>query len=176
MNTQKLASVLFTIGGIGMLVGGLEPLEGCLLILVGSGSMAIGAYLTDADRRQLHFRVGIFVAVTFGVAAILGMSALGGIGGQTGRSMWWGVLSLPYLLGWSLGIWGPGSPRWMLWAGMGVSLLYFIIFGKILQGITNHPDPWFKALPGAVLATVGVLTIAGCVYRLFFHRQAKLSL
>ena len=37
------------------------------------------------------------------------------------------LLMLPYPIGWSLGIWGPGSPGWMLWLGIGVGLWYWTI-------------------------------------------------
>ncbi len=74
-----------------------------------------------------------------------------------------GVLVLPYLIGWSMGIWGPGSPRWVLALGIAVSLWYLNI-GRMLL---SHPDarPGTSALPGIVLGAVGVVTIAGCAYR-----------
>jgi hypothetical protein len=34
------------------------------------------------------------------------LSAVGGIGGKSGHSMWWGVLMLPYPVGWILGLAG----------------------------------------------------------------------
>ena len=45
------------------------------------------------------------------VALIAGGAMAGGIGGSYGVSPWWAVLMLPYPIGWSMGIWGPGSPR-----------------------------------------------------------------
>jgi hypothetical protein len=35
-----------------------------------------------------------------------GMSALGGIGGDTGRSYWWALLFLPYPVGWIMALTG----------------------------------------------------------------------
>jgi len=40
----------------------------------------------------------------FGVAAMLAVNTLGGLGGTKGRSLWWGLLILPYPIGWILAI------------------------------------------------------------------------
>jgi len=32
------------------------------------------------------------------------LSSIGGIGGESGRSMWWGILILPYPVGWVMGM------------------------------------------------------------------------
>ena len=37
-----------------------------------------------------------------GVDDGLGLNALGGVGGQTGRSYWWAPVALPYPAGWIL--------------------------------------------------------------------------
>lgn len=47
-----------------------------------------------------------FILITVGVAVLFGFSAVGGIGGQTGRSMWWGLLMLPYPVGWLMALAG----------------------------------------------------------------------
>jgi hypothetical protein len=41
-----------------------------------------------------------------GVAAMFVLSAFGGIGGKSGHSMWWGVLILPYPVGWLMALAG----------------------------------------------------------------------
>jgi uncharacterized membrane protein len=46
----------------------------------------------------------IFVLIAVGVGAMFLVSAWGGFGGTSKRSMWWGVLILPYPLGWIMGI------------------------------------------------------------------------
>ena len=48
--------------------------------------------------------------------------------------MWWGLLILPYLIGWTVGIWGPGSPRWMVWLGIPVGIWYLTIFTMAVGG------------------------------------------
>jgi hypothetical protein len=40
------------------------------------------------------------------------------------RNRRWGVLILPYPIGWSMGIWGPGSPRWLSALSIAVGLWY----------------------------------------------------
>jgi hypothetical protein len=44
-----------------------------------------------------------FALVALGVAAMVVLSGLGGIGGNSGHSLWWGVFILPYPIGWALG-------------------------------------------------------------------------
>jgi len=162
MSTTNAWSRLLVIAGhIGMVIGAIDPLEGSLLILPGSGLVAFGTYLSQSERRFTAFRVWVFILIAMGVGAMWGLSSGGGIGGGSGRSMGWGVLILPYLIGWSMGIWGPGSPRWLLWLGIGVGLWYLAVPAMLL----TRPGK----LPGGaaiVVATFGVLTIVGCILRL----------
>jgi hypothetical protein len=64
-----------------------------------------------------------------------------------------------------MGIWGPGSPRWLLLLGIVVGLWYVTLMGMVL----HHPagrHGAMAALPGIVIGTIGVLTIGGCISRL----------
>ena len=76
------------------MVGTLDPLEGSLLILAGK------------DRGTVLYWACVFGLIAVGVGALFGLSAVGGIGGQAGHSMWWGVLLLPYLAGWLMALAG----------------------------------------------------------------------
>ena len=149
-----------------MLVGAIDPLEGSLLILPGSGFVALGTFLGQGERRLIVYRVWVFVLIAIGVCALWGLSMVGGIGGSSGHSAWWGVLILPYAIGWSMGIWGPGSPRWMLWLGIGVGLWYQAILTIALWKTSTRPDVEISATPSIIIAVIGLLTIVGCVYRL----------
>jgi hypothetical protein len=95
------------------------------------------------------------------------LGSVGGIGGKSGHSMWWGVLILPYLIGWSMGIWGPGSPRWLLLLGIVVGLWYLTLGSLILHASKrsgpHHGDASF--LPVIIIAVLGALTIGGCISR-----------
>ncbi len=101
MKSRTLWSrILKVVGGIAMLLGTLDPLEGSVLILGGSGLVALALYLGGKDRRTVRYWTWAFILIAVGVAMLFGLSAVGGIGGKTGRSMWWGLLMLPYPVGW----------------------------------------------------------------------------
>ena len=105
MNPRRIGSrVLVIAGGCAMLVGSLDPLEGSLVILPGSGLVTLGTFLANGGRRLLMDWLLIFALIGVGVGALFGLSAMGGIGGRSGHSMWWGVLVLPYPVGWIMGL------------------------------------------------------------------------
>jgi purine-cytosine permease-like protein len=107
MNPRTLwARILVTLGGIAMLLGTVDPLEGSLLILPGSGLVALGMWLGKRERRTLVYWVWVFILIAVGVGAMFVLSAFGGIGGKSGHSMWWGVLMLPYPVGWLMALVG----------------------------------------------------------------------
>ena len=104
MDQTVWSRVLVVIGLLGMLIGALDPLEGALVALGGIGVAALGALF---GRSRYRFRLyAAFIMVVVGVSAMFVLSAMGGFGGTTGRSIWLGVLILPYPLGWILGLVG----------------------------------------------------------------------
>ena len=98
--------VLSMLGGIGLLAGALDPLEGSFVILAGSALLWGGEVMKVPERRRLGLWTSVFVLIAVGVGVMFGLSAAGGIGGRSGRSWWWGVLLLPYPAGWLLGVGG----------------------------------------------------------------------
>jgi hypothetical protein len=99
---MRHARSLVVVGVLLMLIGALDLLEGAVLILVGAGLAAVGARLAPARGEAL---LGwAFAMVAAGVAALIGLSVAGGFGGDSGRSAWWGLLLLPYAVGWALGL------------------------------------------------------------------------
>jgi len=148
-----------------MVIGAIDPMEGSAIILPGSLLVALGTCLGPFDRRLIAYRVTDFLLIAIGVGAMWMLSSAGGIGGKSGHSMWWGVLILPYLAGWSMGIWGPGSPRWLLVSGIGVSLWYLVIVAMVLR----HPRPESGWPVVVVLALTSLLTIGGCLRRLILR-------
>ena len=98
--------VLSMLGGIGLLAGAVDPLEGSFVILAGSALLWGGEVMKVPERRQLGLWTSVFVLIAVGVGVMFGLSAAGGIGGRSGRSWWWGVLLLPYPAGWLLGVGG----------------------------------------------------------------------
>lgn len=101
MTTRTLWSrILIYIGVVAMVIGIIDPLEGSFIILPGSGLVALGAYIGGNRRRKRLLLC--FVLVAIGVGAMIVMSMFGGVGGKTGRSIWWILTALPYPVGWIL--------------------------------------------------------------------------
>jgi hypothetical protein len=107
MNARMLWSrILIVIGSIAMLIGVIDPLEGSLIILLGSGLITLATFLGKSRHRLLLYWMWVFILITVGVGAMWWLTALGGIGGNTGRSMAWGLVVLPFPIGWIMGIIG----------------------------------------------------------------------
>jgi uncharacterized membrane protein YiaA len=159
---QTWRKILITAGGIAMAVGAVNPLGGALVLLAGAALFAIGSFVGKVDRRGRVYRVAVLCTIAFGVAAAAALTSRGGFGGTSGRSIWWGVLVLPILIGWSMGICGPGSPRWLLLLGIAVSVFHLAVAAIVLA----HPGRSGGPLAGLVLGATGVATIGGCVTRL----------
>jgi hypothetical protein len=105
MNLRKpRPRILVIAGGVAMLVGALDPLEGSVVILAGSGLVTLGTFLSHGGRRLLIYWIWVFLLIAVGVGVMFGLSAIGGFGGTSGRSMLWGVPMLPYPVGWIMGI------------------------------------------------------------------------
>jgi hypothetical protein len=160
MHSDNLWSrILVITGGIAMLVGVIDPIRGSLIILPASLLFALGTFTVHSDRRWSGYRIGVIILIAIGVGAMWELTRVGGDGGNLERSLWWGILTLPYLLGWSMGIWGPGSPRWLLLLGLAVSLFYLVLSPIILtHGVGDH-----RYVGALVLAALGLLTSIGCI-------------
>ena len=105
MSQRTLWSVVLVIVGfLAMLVGAIDPLEGSFVILPGSAVVAVGAFLGKSRYRMFLF--GAFVLIAAGVGAMVVFTAMGGIGGHSGHSLWWGLFILPYTVGWIIGLVG----------------------------------------------------------------------
>ena len=98
--------ILKVVGGVAMLLGTLDPMEGSLVILPGSGLVALGMYLGGKNRKTVLYWTWVFILIAVGVGALFVQNAVGGIGGNSGHSMWWAVLMLPYPLGWLMALLG----------------------------------------------------------------------
>jgi len=106
----RWSRILGVVGTAGMLIGAIDPLEGSVVILPGIGLLLLGAFMGKSRYRSLLFWAFILAAV--GVGAMFVMSAFGGIGGNTGRSMWWGLVIAPYPVGWIMAV--VGAVRWLI--------------------------------------------------------------
>jgi hypothetical protein len=171
MNARNLwSNILIIVGGIGMVVGAIDPMEGSLLILPCSGLFALGTYLGQAERRLVTYRVTVLILIAIGVAALWGLSAVGGFGGTSRYSIWWGLLILPYVIGWLMALWGPENPRWFSLLGIIVGLWYLVGAGIYLRlaGLEGGRQPAV-----AIIATIGIAATAGCAYRLVKQARAR---
>lgn len=165
MKTAMWSRMLTTAGFTGMILGGIDPMEGSVIIALGCGLILLGVHLGDYERPLVMYRAWVFALTAIGVAALWGLSLVGGIGGASDFSLWWGLFVLPYPFAWSAGIWGPGSPRWVAWLGIGVSAWYLAIFAMTLRStLTIGVDE--ADIAGFLLGIIGALTISGCIYRL----------
>ena len=105
MNAGILWSrILVVVGGFAMLIGAIDPLEGSLIIFAGSGLVTLGTYRQKSPPRILRYWLWVFILITVGVGLMWLLSAFGGLGGDTGRSLWWGLVLLPYPIGWIMGV------------------------------------------------------------------------
>ena len=93
----RWAQILCIIGMAAMVIGCVDPLEGSLLILPGSALVALSAFLGRS--RHLEIACWAFALTAVGVGILFGLSALGGVGGETGMSVAWLLVVLPYPVG-----------------------------------------------------------------------------
>jgi hypothetical protein len=178
MNARNICSqAIVVVGLVAMLLGAFDPLEGSLLILPGSGLVWLGALLGKNPQRRL---LGVaFLLLAVGVAALFGLSAVGGVGGRSGRSMWWLLTVVPYPVGWLMGLGGVlalvgrGWHRRLLCGGVLLSVMALgtlILLGTLrLRGVVAEmPSAAFwllvilphglgliAALTGGVFWTIG---------------------
>ncbi len=102
MNKESLSKPIGIIGFVAMLLGAIDPLEGSLIIVPGAGLLALSAMFQESRRRRLLYLA--FLMILIGVGVMFVFSWMGGIGGDSGRSMLLALLVLPYPIGWVLGL------------------------------------------------------------------------
>jgi hypothetical protein len=94
--------LVFILGVIALIIGVIDPLEGSVIIVAGSVLIAVAAYF-KMDR---HYKIFILTSllIVFGVCFMFYLSSLGGFGGTSKLSWWWGLLILPYPIGWLIAV------------------------------------------------------------------------
>jgi hypothetical protein len=98
----KWTRVIFIIGVIALIIGLIDPLEGSIVIVSGSALISLSVCLTR-DRHWKIFLVS-FIMILTGMFFLFYLSSLGGFGGNSELSWWFGLLILPYPIGWLISI------------------------------------------------------------------------
>jgi hypothetical protein len=101
---RRRARLLMIAGLFVMVVAALDPLEASIIVVLGGGLVAFGARLRGSS--HVVYLYACLVMLVVGVAALWGLSAIGGFGGTSGRSYFWGLLIVPYPVGWLAGLVG----------------------------------------------------------------------
>jgi hypothetical protein len=94
--------IIFIIGVIALIIGAIDPLEGSVVIAAGSGFLALSTFVTK-DRHWKIFMISL-IMIMAGVFFLFYFSSLGGFGGKSTFSWWWGALIIPYPAGWILSV------------------------------------------------------------------------
>lgn len=94
----KWTRVIYIIGVIAFILGTIDPLEGSIAIVLGSALIAVSTYYSK-DRHWKRYLAAL-ILIVFGVFFMLYFSSLGGFGGKSTLSWWWGTIILPYPIGW----------------------------------------------------------------------------
>ena len=99
---SKWIKIIYIIGIILLIIGAIDPMEGSIVILVGSTLIALSTYLTQERHWKLFLTTMIMIVI--GVCFLFYFSSLGGWGGNSKISWWWVLLVIPYPVGWLLTI------------------------------------------------------------------------
>lgn len=161
---EKWTQALTIPGGLAVLIGGIDPLDGAIVVLAGTALLAAAAMIAPCDPAVRRVR-GISLALALiGFAAIWTLTALGGVGGTTVRSFLWAFLGLPLIAAWTLSFWGHGAPRWMTWLGLLAGAWYLAL--PLLAATKTRTNPHILWSVLAAIGACGLVTLAGCVWRL----------
>ncbi len=102
MKSKKWISAIGIIGIVALIIGILDFMEGSVVILAGSVLITLSRYLSHDRYRKIFLLSTILIAA--GVFLLFYLSSRGGFGGTSGLSWWYGLLVLPYPIGWILAV------------------------------------------------------------------------
>ena len=89
-------------GLAGLVLSALDPLEGAIVSVISAIVLAVSAHMAHGRLRSPLLWAAAMIAAGF--AVMVGFSQLGGIGGNSGRSIWLALFILPYPVGWLMGV------------------------------------------------------------------------
>lgn len=94
--------VIYIAGVTLLILGMLDPMEGSVVVATGACLISVATFLLH-DRHWKIFLISA-IMILFGVFFLFYLSSLGGFGGASTLSWWWGTLILPYPVGWLMAI------------------------------------------------------------------------
>ncbi len=97
---DKWLRIGYILGVVLFMVGTLDPLEGSVLVALASLILAGVTHLYK-DPHKKYYTIAALLILP-GVFNLFYLSSLGGFGGDSSLSPWWGLLILPYPAGWLL--------------------------------------------------------------------------
>jgi len=94
--------IIYITGVIALIIGAIDPLEGSVVIAAGILLLTLATFLA----RDRHWKIFLLslILIAIGVFFLFYFSSLGGFGGTSTLSWWWGTLILPYPIGWLVAI------------------------------------------------------------------------
>ena len=103
MNKRNLWSRILTIaGGIAIVAGAIDPIDGALLSVLGGGLFALGAYLGQAERRVIAYKVLAFIMMAIGFGVFWKLIVVEGM--RLGPSAWPNSRLFPPLPSYNVGL------------------------------------------------------------------------
>ncbi len=101
MTKPLFLNIIFIIGVVTFLLGILDPLEGSVVICFGAVLISISSFF----KKETFFKWFLIATllVLFGVIALFVVSSFGGLG-KDALSPWWGLVLIPYPVGWIMGV------------------------------------------------------------------------
>jgi hypothetical protein len=103
MKTQidpKWIRYVFIAGVIATIAGAIDPMEGSVVIAMGSILLTISAYFKNDRYFKIFLIAAIFIII--GVSSVWYVSSFGGFDPK--REWWWTLVILPYPIGWLINI------------------------------------------------------------------------
>jgi hypothetical protein len=159
MNARKFLVQIFVIVGLAaMLLGALDPLDGCLVVLAGSALLFIGARLAKS---RYHLLLGAaLVLVALGVGAMCVLGRMGGVGGLSQHSIWWLLVALPYPIGWLTGLAGTVALAGKGWH-RAILCCAFVLVASAVATLTTLGLCWHHVGQSTFRWAVGTPYVAG---------------
>ena len=93
---------LHILGVILFIAGTLDPLEGS--VIIAAGSILLASVACYFKKPYWSWFLANAIGISIGVFFLFFFSNLGGFGGKSTLSWWWGTLILPYPIGWLFNI------------------------------------------------------------------------